>query len=647
MKKLVWLWVISTALYAASGQIDNMEVIHHNSSSNNYFEVKVMGSFHADQKFDLFLNTDNDKSTGYQDGIGAEYVITHNGDVSRYIGPDGGSWSEDIVWEEYWEYQYTSNSMWRSDAGINVDIGLWEIPALNDNAKFYMDTYSDSWVWQDWQESGAINQEINEQTVYFIEDEKPIRNPIKGFKGWNSSWDVPFSINVVGLASIKRLYIPLDSLIRKVSDSEYEVINDLKLTHFLKTTNEGSFKKEIYPGVLDALFDNNIKIVPRIVAHTDTGYKWIDGLDSSTYYKSEEFRNMVKFLIPKLVEKWDNDPNIAYIEMGLVGSYGEFYVDKLDYTFYDEETLSILTAEFSKLSKKQVTTGGISGYNNNILEYIPSTILSNKFGISWDSFISTPLIEFFGLALEGERTQNWTGNKQIDIDLWKTKPYVGEVAYNINVPNTGLGGIPFNDTETSLRMKQSIEDPNMVDVLVNSIKKYHMSDLSWISNYERTDQAEMGATKIHKALGYRFVLKEATYKINARVGETVNIAFKVSNDGSAPFYYKWPLVVSIIDENFNIVSNTKTDIDITKWIEGDYNEKISFKIPSNIPDGKYYVALSIQEKNTPSLRFANINYFNGGYTPLGYIGIGDRISTQNIDSSVYDETDKDPAFNLM
>ncbi len=487
----------------------------------------------------------------------------------------------------------------------------------------------------------------NSQTIQLREDTKPIINPIKGFKGWDASWDSPFLKKDVGLSSIKRLYIPLDSLIRKISDNKYEVINDLKLTHFVKTTNKGSFKKEIYKGVLDALFENNIKIIPRVVAHTDPGYKWLTDLNSSTYYKSQEFQNMLKFLIPKLVQKWNNNPNIAYIEMGLVGSYGEFYVDKHDYTFYDEKTLKVLTYEFSKFTKKHVTTTGIAGYSNNILEYIPSTLLSNKFGMDWNSFISTPLIEFFGLALEGKPTKSWTGSKKMNINLWKTKPYVGEVAYNIDVPNTGLGGLRFNDTDTSLRMKQSIEDPAMVDMLVKNIKKYHMSDLSWISNYKRTKKANEGAKKIHKALGYRFVLKEANYKINANQGEKVDISFKVSNDGSAPFYYKWPLVVSLIDKNFNVVSDTKTDVDITKWIEGDYSENISISIPSNISNGKYYIAFSIQEKDTPSLRFANINYFNGGYTPIGKIGIKDEITSQVINPNIFDKTDKDSEFNLI
>ncbi len=486
---------------------------------------------------------------------------------------------------------------------------------------------------------------INAQTIQLIEDKKPIINPIKGFKGWDTGWGDAFNKKEVGLASIMRLYIPLDSLIKKVN-GRYEVINDLKLTHFVKTNNTQSVSKEIHPDKLNALFKNNIKIIPRIVAHTDPGYKWFDDLNSSTYYKSREFKNMLKFLIPKLVQKWDNDPNIAYIEMGLVGSYGEFYVDKHDYTFYDEETLSILNSEFSKFTKKHVTTTGIAGYSNNILEYIPSTILSNNFGIDWNSFISTPLIEFFGLALEGKPTQSWTGNKKMNINLWKTKPYVGEVAYNINVANTGLGGLKFSNTNTSLRLKQSIEDPAMVDVLVKNIKKYHMSDLSWISNYKKTEKAKKGAEKIHKALGYRFILQDATYKINAKAGENIDISFKVSNVGSAPFYYKWPLVISLIDKDFNIVLNNKTDIDITKWIKGDYTNNINLKIPTKFPNGKYFIALSIQELNSPSLRFANINYFNGGYTPIGNIGIGDKINNAKIARSLFNKTNTDPKFNL-
>ncbi len=488
---------------------------------------------------------------------------------------------------------------------------------------------------------------INAQTMELSVDEKPIINPIKGFKGWNTGWENTFDKKEVGLATTKRLYIPLDSLIKKV-DGGYEVINDLKLTHYVKR----SVSRELPSDKLNTLFKNNIKIIPRIVAHTDPGYKWFDDLNSSTYYKSQEFQDMLKFLIPKLVDKWDNDPNIAYVEMGLVGSYGEFVVQYLSFKeVFNQTTIDILTEEFSKFENKNVTTGGINGYpntkdnNKTVLEYIPSTILSNKFGVSWDSFISMPQMEFYGLALDGETTASWTDNKQMNKNLWQIKPYVGEVAYNYG---DRLGDIPYdnNNSLTDLRMKQSIEDPAMVDVLVESIKKYHMSDLSWISNYKKTDETKEGANKIHKALGYRFVIQDASYEINAKQGENIDISFNVSNVGSAPFYYKWPLVVSLIDKDFNVIFNSKTDIDITKWIEGDYANSINLEIPTNIPNGKYFIALSIQELNSPSLRFANINYFNGGYTPIGNIGINDEISNGKIDSSLFNKTDKDPKFNV-
>jgi hypothetical protein len=34
--------------------------------------------------------------------------------------------------------------------------------------------------------------------------------------------------------------------------------------------------------------------------------------------------------------------------------------------------------------------------------------------------------------------------------------------------------------------------------------------------------------------------------------------------------------------------------------------------------------------NTPSLRFANTNYLQGGYTPLGNVGVGQNAANQNL-----------------
>ncbi|MFA7018691.1 MAG: hypothetical protein WC239_06890 [Sphaerochaetaceae bacterium] len=62
-----------------------------------------------------------------------------------------------------------------------------------------------------------------------------------------------------------------------------------------------------------------------------------------------------------------------------------------------------------------------------------------------------------------------------------------------------------------------------------------------------------------------------------------------------------------------------------------YNIERTFHL-SHLPDGEYIVTISILDPaaRVPRVRFANINYFNGGYTALGIVGVGQNSSAFNL-----------------
>ena len=45
---------------------------------------------------------------------------------------------------------------------------------------------------------------------------------------------------------------------------------------------------------------------------------------------------------------------------------------------------------------------------------------------------------------------------------------------------------------------------------------------------------------------------------------------------------------------------------------------------------------TIQAGMQPSLRFANENYFEGGYHPMGYIGIGESVADTRLKMCIRD-----------
>ena len=75
-----------------------------------------------------------------------------------------------------------------------------------------------------------------------------------------------------------------------------------------------------------------------------------------------------------------------------------------------------------------------------------------------------------------------------------------------------------------------------------------------------------GAEAIQKAFGYRYVLDEVRFSFST----LLNVAFDVTNTGSAPFYYNWPVEVALLDpETKKSVWKSTFDTDIRKWLPGE------------------------------------------------------------------------------
>ena len=151
---------------------------------------------------------------------------------------------------------------------------------------------------------------------------------------------------------------------------------------------------------------------------------------------------------------------------------------------------------------------------------------------------------------------------------------------------------------------------------------------------------------IQKALGYRYVIGKARYGKRIYPGKEWKIEFDVTNTGSSPFYYQWPVQVALLDPaTHDVVWETcLDDVDIRTWLPGDNYDpaagkyldpapvnkiKAAISVDASIPKGEYVVALSILDPAgmLPSVRFANLEAFEGGYTVLGLVGVGCNPST--------------------
>lgn len=441
--------------------------------------------------------------------------------------------------------------------------------------------------------------------------EKAFPNPLKGFRSGDlKREDYP---------TLTRLYIGWNEIENKESDGVEKI----------RTYCDSQWKD---------LPERNIKVIPRVylewpygsqdAAHSrDTAISnWGEVRYCERYwpadmkrgdYSSEQFKQRLVKLITKMGRVWDNDPRVAYIEMGLIGWWGEQHSP-----FIDDEMQKLMGDAFVASFK-----------NKLVMVRQAKDFTCYPFGSYWDSFAHSEQVN------EAEMLIAQDGK-------WKTSVRGGEVAYD-----WGDRSRTGNSPDESLKVKANR------DYIIDFIRKVHCNHLGWINKYDLNDElSKQGADIIQQNLGYRFILNEVTYSPSVKAGQTMKVSITVTNTGSSPIYYNWPVEVSLLDRNTRqpVWKSVFHGIDIRTWIPGDQWDAVQrkytiepavnvvkgeFKLPDSLVKGEYILALSILDPagNVPAVRFAINNYFRGGRHPIGKVGIGKTIDSYALKEAIFND----------
>ena len=426
---------------------------------------------------------------------------------------------------------------------------------------------------------------------------KALRNPLMGFVG-SRTLEHQY-------ATLSRQYIRWN----QIEDAEADGIERVR-----------AFCNKEWSGV-ESL---NIKIIPRVFLHwsKDDQKYWPADLQAGDY-TSDEFKRRVVRLVARLGECWDNDPRVAFIQMGLIGKWGEHHSPDVA-----PEMQELLGNAFTKAFT-----------NKKVMVRHPWDFQGFGFGIYWDSFAHLDQMKTHGAGIERISPR------------WKTAPIGGEVAYDWGNYKIQPGDSP----------DVTVSDPGHRRFLVDTIYRLHANHLGWVANYDpKNAKAREGAEEVQCAFGYRFVIDEVTYPAEVRPQEPFTVAFTVRNLGSTPLYYNWPVEVSLLDPMTKAVlwKGIFKDADTSHWLPGDnwdatlgaYASKPQvvrvegrFTVPPSAGCGERILALAILDPagNLPCARFSVVNYFNGGRHPIGWIGVGAMPAKAELDPSSFDDPGQD------
>ena len=303
----------------------------------------------------------------------------------------------------------------------------------------------------------------------------------------------------------------------------------------------------------------------------------IDGMDGfAPDWDDSLFLAAHHDFIHALGQRYDNDPRIAWIDIGSYGFWGEWHVwlnESLAATQASKE--SILDDYFEAFpTKKKV----IAFDDNFATEYVTD----HGGGIRNDCLGTAGSNDWY---LESLNSVDPSLNNRV----WKTAIITGEFC-----------GSSYGATEGTTER---------FDLNYAFIQQTHWSFIGSAGGaiQPQNDDHRANLDKLHKKLGYRFVLLDVDHVESVNQGSQLTVNIKVDNKGVAPFYYDWPLAIYLVSSDQQIALQHSLDIDIKTWLPGVNSSTDSFEIPDTVGPDKYNVFLAILDPDTqlPGVMFAN------------------------------------------
>ena len=394
---------------------------------------------------------------------------------------------------------------------------------------------------------------------------------------------------------------------RGLIDSKTGRVTEQKVKDLFVT---GDFRADI-PAWLVAELCN--EVLDGKAENAGTFYNWpsidtLGGAGFSPNYYSEMLIDRHDKMIEAFAEKFDNGSITGFVQVGSLGHWGEFHTWPEKGSF---DNYNFGSGEFPDPETAGIYAKAYTDHFKNIkigIRYPYPFAAKNGFGLFNDMFGDPEGTDMFLGAIENGNTNNMINPKPTDVadsrmpDFWKTNYSGGEFSHG--------------------DVLRAVDDDSIMDT-ISFINDSHTSWLGPCSPCDLLDgdfDAYTYEANIHylqRIMGYRFSVKSASYTPSVAAGGKLKVKFSWRNTGVAPFYYNWPVEVSLLDKTGKVVASTVTNDDIRKWLPGEsINMTATIKVPEDLANGVYTVAVAILDPDTmkPAIHLA----MEGGNKDLRY-----------------------------
>jgi hypothetical protein len=384
-------------------------------------------------------------------------------------------------------------------------------------------------------------------------------NPLKGFMPYTGSYATfPYSM--------EWSYLPLRSLMTGPTNFDWSSLDNLLSTDATRG-HQTVFRVYLdYPtqptGIPQYLLDDGL----ATYSYDDYDN---DGISVCPDYSNALLQVALTNFIAALGARYDGDPRIGFITVGLLGFWGEWHTYPHTNWFASVTVQNeVLTAYGLAFSKTKLLVRWPSGTN-------PS---SRLIGYHDDSFayetIDPPSYMFLGLLKAAGETNKWM-----------TQPIGGEV-----YPPEQL--CMWEATQTNC-VPQGQAFSNCVA----------LTHASWMLNQGVFDPGFAGAQQAlalagSKSLGYELYVSNDVI-LDATLSGPLNVALQIANTGVAPFYYDWPVLLGALDSSNHLIKTWPTSWRLSTVLPAQTNTSWSWNQPNHgLAAGQYKLLLAAQNPMT-------------------------------------------------
>jgi hypothetical protein len=404
----------------------------------------------------------------------------------------------------------------------------------------------------------------------------PLDNPLKGFAAYSAE-----GFQHTGPVTMAYAYASWRELEPREGQYAFDAWEKREWEAPLAKGKHMVFRVTLdYPGrptsVPQWLIDKGVKMNP---------YDQFGG-GKSPDYESPVLQAALVKLIQQLGKRYDQDPRVAFVQLGVLGHWGEWHTYPKDELFASESAQrKVVEAMHAAFPHKHIMARN-AAYKSVQVPWIGF----HDDMIPEDTLGSDPW-NFLSAMKTGGRQDNWkvapTGGEMVP---GETKKYLGD------------------------------EWPT----LVKAVEQAHFT---WIGPYAPpletppNDVYRQRMDELVRKLGYEYRWTSIDRPVEIGANKELSFSLKGTNQGVAPFYYPWQVQYALIDSSDKAAQVWDSPADIRKWLPGNFQAETQASV--TVAPGDYWIAVGIVDPYTKQRRisFANDLKKVDGFTLLAPIRV--------------------------